>query len=470
MRLQLSTSFRESLARISVGLLAGALPAASAQAQSYGYGAPQRNDNFGPGFNYTQIDAAMLVYQEGGGRIMAIEPTLDLSVHGADGRALALSAVADAVSGATPNGAVPSDKPQNFVTPLQPAGSTATVTSASGGSTVIQLPPTPGQVAAAALGRQYTVPANVLPEDKGFHDHRAALSAGWTQPVGGITDMGFNLGYSRESDYQAITASGHADQTFNAGNTNISLAVNGEFDSSFPFGGIPTPLTTMNAQFKTQASRNKTQAGFVLGLTEVMTRRWLLSLNYAYDNQSGYQSDPYRIISVVDSLSGEPVKSLYEARPTKRTSQSIYWDNKIDWGPAVSDLSARYYTDSWGVRSSTVEFNQRINFRSAFYIEPSVRWYDQKAASFFRYFLVQGQALPAYASSDMRLGTFHALTYGAKLGLSLSKRSEIYLKAEYYHQSGAAHPAVAFGQLTQQNLFTGSNAAILFMGYSWDFH
>ncbi len=466
----MSSSFREGLARISVGLLAGALPAAGARAQSYEFGAPVRNDNFGPGFNFAQIDAALLVYQESGSRIMAMEPTLDLSVHGADGRALTLSAVADAVSGATPNGAVPSDKPQNFVTPLQPAGSSATVTSASGGSTVIKLPPTPGQVAAAALGRQYTVPANVLPEDEGFHDHRAALSGGWTQPVGGITDMGFTLGYSRESDYQAITASGHTDQTFNAGNTNVSLTLNGELDSSFPFGGIPTPLSQMNAQFKTQTSRNKSQAGFVLGLTEVMTRRWLLSLNYAFDNQSGYETDPYRIISVVDHLSGEPVQNLYEGRPTKRTSQSIYLDNKIDWGPAVTDLSVRYYTDSWGVRSSTVELDQRINVTSIAYIEPSVRWYDQKEANFFRYFLVQGQPTPAYASSDMRLGSFHALTYGAKFGLSLSKRSEIYLKAEYYHQGGDAHPAAAIGQLKQQNLFTGTNAAFAFIGYSWDFH
>ena len=44
----------------------------------------------------------------------------------------------------------------------------------------------------------------------------------------------------------------------------------------------------------------------MLGLTEVMTRRWLMQLNYSYDAQSGYQNDPYRIISVVDPISGEP--------------------------------------------------------------------------------------------------------------------------------------------------------------------
>ena len=81
-----------------------------------------------------------------------------------------------------------------FVTPLKAVGSTATVTSASGGSTVIHLPPTPGQVASAALGRQYTVPANTLPVDKGFRDHRGAATLGWSQPLGGITEVGFGGG------------------------------------------------------------------------------------------------------------------------------------------------------------------------------------------------------------------------------------------------------------------------------------
>ena len=228
-------------------------------------------DNFGPGIAYSEFDSALLVYQEAGGRVQAIEPTGSLTLHGPAGQQLSLSGTIDAVSGATPNGAVPSDKSQTFVTPLKAAGSSVTVTSASGGSTVIQLPPTPGQLASAALGREYTVPPNALPVDRGFHDHRIALSAGWSQQLGVISEVGINAGYSRESDYQSITASARIAQNFNSDNTTISLDLNGEFDSSFPFGGIPTPLSAMDAQFKPVSTRNKGQFGFVLGLTEVVT-------------------------------------------------------------------------------------------------------------------------------------------------------------------------------------------------------
>ena len=456
---------------MSAGLLSATLPAiAQPAAAQPEYGYESRNDNFGPGFAYTQVDAALLVYQESGSRVGAIEPTLGIAINGADGRQLQFGLVADAVSGATPNGAVPSTQTQNFLTPIKAQGSTATVTSASGGSTIIHLPPTAGQLAAASLGRQYTVAANTLPVDKGFRDHRGAVTFGWTQPLGTITAIGFGGGYSRESDYSSLTANAHVAQTFNAGNTTLSLALNIELDSSFPYGGIPTPLTAMNAQWKTRTSRDKTQAGFVLGWTEVMSRRWLMQLNYAFDQQSGYQNDPYRIISQVDPSSGQPIASLYENRPGNRQSHSLYWDNKLDLGPAVTDLSLRYFTDSWGISSKTAELSERINLGRSFYLEPSARWYQQKAASFYHYYLVGGTALPTYASSDTRLGAFTSTTLAAKFGFILNKRSEFYLKAEYYDQTGNGHPSGAIGQLKQQNLFAGATATVVFAGYTWDFH
>ena len=430
----------------------------------------QGRDNFGPGIAYSELDSALLVYQESGGRVQAIEPSADLTVHGALGQQLTLSGVADAVSGATPNGAVPSDRIQTFVTPLRAQGSTATVTSASGGSTVIQLPPTPGQLATAALGRQYTIAPNTLPVDKGFHDNRAAVSGGWSQPVGTISEVGANLGYSLEHDYQSITAGARVAQNFNSDNTTVSLDLNGEFDSSFPFGGIPTPLSVMSAQFKPVTTRHKTQAGFVLGLTQVMTRGWISSLNYAFDSQTGYETDPYRVISLVDPTSGEPVSSLYESRPETRQTQSIFWDNKFTFGPTLTEFSVRYFRDSWDISSETVEGSERLNLGHSWYIEPNGRFYHQTAANFFYPYLVNGTTLPTYASSDSRLSRFDAITYGVKVGFRLSGRTEFYLRGDYYTQMGEKHPANAIGQLRFQNLFQGANASILEAGLQWKFH
>ena len=464
---------RESLTALSATLLAATIATQTDSASAQSYGGTNFNttdNNFGPGVSYSEWDSALLVYQEAGGRVMAIEPQANLAVHGASGEVLTLGIIFDAVSGATPNGAAPSDKIQTFVVPLKAQGSTATVTSASGGGTVIHLPPTPGQIASAALGVQYIVAPNTLPMDKGFHDHRAAASLGWSQPLGTISLIGIGGSYSREQDYQAISVNARIAQNFNNDNTTVSLGINTEFDSSFPFGGVPTPLTSMTPAWKTPSTRNKTQLGFVLGWTEVVSRHWLMQLNYSYDTQSGYQNDPYRVLSLVNATSGEPVDYLYENRPNKRQSQSIFWDNKFDFGPSVTELSFRYFKDSWGITSKTAELSERINLFSSFYVEPSARWYQQSAANFFHSYLVQGQALPAYASSDSRLADFTSLTYGMQVGFKPTGRTELYLRGGYYQQTGTSHPAGAIGQLAQQNLFGGTNATFAFVGYTWDFH
>jgi hypothetical protein len=467
---------RNKLAALSAGLLAASGAAVDAHADDYSsspYYSNRENDNFGPGVAYSQIDAALLVYEESGGRVQAIEPTFQLSAHSARGAELDFGLVADAVSGATPNGAVPSNQSQTFVTPVKivtggESGGSTTVTSASGGSTIVQLPSTPGQVSYSE--RQYTVAANTLPVDKGFHDHRVGFTFGWSQPLGAISLLGFGGGYSRETDYQSITSNVRIAQTFNANNTTLSLSLNTEIDSSFPYGGVPVPLTSMNGLWKAQTARGKTQLGFVAGVTQVLTRRWLTEIDYSFNRQSGYQNDPYRVISVVDPSSGVPTDTLYENRPNHRQSQSVFWDNKFDLDPFVTDLSVRYFKDSWGITSKTAELSERINLGGSLYAEPSVRWYQQSAANFYHYYLVAGQPLPDYASSDIRLGKFTSLTYGAKVGFNLTNRTELYLRGGYYQQTGDAHPAGAIGQLASQNLFSGTKAAFAFIGYTWDFH
>lgn len=461
---------RDTIATLAMGLLAASAAGASrAQAGTFssdGYNASTGLLNL----PYSQLDTSILFYQEAGGRVRAIEPSGTLTVHGEGGQVLTLGLVADSVTGATPNGAVPSDQAQTFVTPLKAEGSSTTVTSASGGSTVIQLPPTPGQLAAAALGRQYIVPANKLPMDRGFHDERVAGTFNWSQPLGSGLQGGFGGGYSQEHDFRAITANANIAQSFNGNNTTVSLSFNFEDDSSFPYGGVPRPMTVMNAKWKTPSSRGRTLYGVTAGLTEVMTRRWLLELDYSYGSSNGYQNDPYRIISVVDSSTGEPLDYLYENRPGKRTRQSVYLDNKFDYGPSLTELSLRYYKDSWGIKSETAELSERIRLSRWLYIEPNVRWYKQTAANFFHNYLVNGVSLPRYASSDARLGKFTALTYGAQIGFNITNTSQIYVRGEYYDQKGTSHPAGAIGQLQHQNLFSGVKATWVMVGYTWDFH
>jgi hypothetical protein len=175
------------------------------------------------------------------------------------------------------------------------------------------------------------------------------------------------------------------------------------------------------------------------------------------------------VISVVDPVSGEPTAQLYEGRPDTRTKQSLFFDNKIHLQHDVLDLSARAYRDDWGVSSVTADARYRFQLGSDYYIEPHLRYYKQGAADFYRYYLVQGDAPPEFASSDARLADFRAQTYGIKFGMRLSDDSEFTLRFENYTQHYNGHPADAIGQLQQQDLSPDLKGFTALLGYTTKF-
>jgi hypothetical protein len=413
----------------------------------------------------TIIDSALLVYHEVG-RVQAIEPELNLTQKFDDDRALSLGFTADSLTGATPLGAVPSSTAQTYVRPYKviPLGTPVTVTTASGGSTVVLIPPPTGaktQVLAAST----SVPANTYPLDRGFYDRRLAGHAGWEQGLTSTLKIDGGVAYSKEHDYRSESAHVGLTQDFNSHNTTVNGAINFESNSSFPIGGTPTPLTVMNGDWK-GAAQSMHEVDAVFGVTQVVSRRWLSALSYSYGSLHGYQTDPYKLISVVDAVSGQPTTQLYESRPDSRVKQSLFWDNKVHLNTDIVALSMRVYKDDWGVKSFTADLRYRLQMGQDLYLEPHARYYRQGAADFFHYFLVGGQPLPEYASADTRLAKSQAETYGAKIGLRLDEGSELNLRIEYYDQHGNGSPTDAIGQLRQQNLFPDLKAYTLLLGYS----
>ena len=446
-----SVGVRGALAAAAAGLLAGG----HARAQETTAGAPT-----------TTIDSALLTYHEVN-RVQAIEPVVNVSQKIDEDGTLYFGVAADSLTGATPLGAVPSTLAQTYVRPYKivPVGtSTTTVTSASGGSTVVTEPAATG-AKTETLAATTVVPPNTYPLDHGFTDMRGAGHLGWEQALTQNLKLDGGMAYSKEHDYRSESAHLGLSQDFNGHNTTLSAALNYESDLSFPIGGTPTPLTEMNGNWKgPDASLHEIDA--LIGVTQVMSRRWLSTLSYSFSSAHGYQTDPYKIISVVDPVTGQPDEQLYESRPDQRRKQSVFFDNKIHLARDVVSASLRVYKDDWGIKSLTADLRYRWQMGRDYYLEPHLRYYTQGAAYFFHYYLVSDQAIPEYASADTRLAKFNAQTYGAKFGFALNAASEINLRVESYDQQGNGSPAGAIGQLKQQNLFPELKAYTLLLGYT----
>ena len=354
-----------------------------------------------------EFDATVLYYSETD-RVTATEPLINVRKNFGDDRILNLRFVIDSLSGATPNGASAADQVQTFTTPSG-AGS-------------------------------YTVSPGETPLDPTFQDTRTALTAQWEQPFGRLTKGSFSANVSTEYDFKSLGASAAIARDFNNRNTTFSAGLAAEFDVIEPVGGVPVPLASMAppgaVQPRLGVDDDKTVIDVLLGVSQIISRQALMQLNYSYSDSSGYHMDPYKLVSVLDPILGNPVDYVYENRPDSRSKQSLFWKMKYHLARDVIDVSYRFLWDDWGINSHTLDLHYRWQLRQKWYLEPHVRFYTQSAADFYVPNLFSASPLPAFASADYRLADFDAWTVGLSYGQTLSNKHQYNLRLEYYQQRG----------------------------------
>jgi hypothetical protein len=209
----------------------------------------------------------------------------------------------------------------------------------------------------------------------------------------------------------------------------------------------------------------------VLGLTQVLDPDSLVQMNYSLSTSSGYHTDPYKLLSVVDA-SGEPLRYVYESRPDKRAKHAVFARYKrFMRARDVFDVSYRYMTDDWDVRSHTLDAAWRWNYSETSYLEPHLRWYRQGEAGFYRAALFDGEeATLDHASGDPRLGAFDGYTLGLKYGQTLANGAAWSVRVEYYTQQGevAGVPAPAAAGLAKFDLAPEVTAVMCTFGFRFN--
>jgi len=454
----------------TLGLLAGALlggSSATAQADS-GSPAPSPTASAPNAYDETSseagtlvADTALLYYKEDEGRVKAIESETGLTWNSASGLVVSGKFTYDTLTGATPNGAARSSQLQTFRGPAAKKTRIATEATGEGGGEG-------GGDTVTGASAVYEIKPGRLPVDAGFKDHRKALDLGVTLPVADGLKLSLGGSASKETDFTSFSGRvGLAKELFSK-NTTVSLGFNYERDSSKPFTGIPRPLGSMGDTV-IGTGRHKIVTSFVAGVTQVLTPTWLAQLNWSHGVSNGYQTDPYKLVSLVDSTSGDPFAYIYENRPGRRTRDSIYAGTKFALGSAVTDASVRWYRDNWGIKSWTFALSEHAPLGRSAYIEPGIRYYRQTAANFFRNYVLLDEATPSFVSSDSRLGKFHAWTFGIKAGAKIAPNLEIYGAAERYIQEGQRFDRTAPGALAHTDLFAGSKSISLITGMRFTF-
>ncbi|MDX1403316.1 MAG: DUF3570 domain-containing protein [Woeseiaceae bacterium] len=395
------------------------------------------------------FDTALLYYGENDDRVEDISLNVLARRNFLDDRILTLGLTVDSLTGATPIGAIPFDGPQTFTTP-------------SGLQT-------------------RTRPANEIPLDDTFLDTRYAISASWQQPFGRMNSISAGLTASGEYDYFHLGGNFEISHDFNKRNSTVSLAFAFARDEIDPVGGAPVPLSRMldvGDLSNRLGDDNKDVIDIVAGFTQVINRNWLVQVNYSFSDSSGYLNDPYKIVGLVDPVSGDPVprtptpgvdgpshEYLFESRPDGRTKHSLYAQTKVYLGGQVLDASYRFMTDDWDIDSHTVDLHYRWPLGSDSYLEPHLRYYTQTHADFYRPSLDASLPLPAYASADYRLGEFDALTVGLKYGWRTGPGGEWSARLEFYKADGSVPGNLLIGNQGGREIYPDLDAVIAQISY-----
>ncbi|HCC20945.1 MAG TPA: hypothetical protein DEP88_06825 [Verrucomicrobiales bacterium] len=143
-----------------------------------------------------------------------------------------------------------------------------------------------------------------------------------------------------------------------------------------------------------------------------------------------------------------PVVNVYsENRPDSRFRQVLQLEGKhfFEKANASLDVMLRFSNDDYGVFSQTAEVEWRQGIGDSWEINPFMRYYQQNAADFFTNTLNNIAVVnpPTYPdgsgphySSDYRLSSFNALSLGLRLRYEISENISMSAAYEYYTMSG----------------------------------
>ncbi|HEX3527135.1 MAG TPA: DUF3570 domain-containing protein [Thermoanaerobaculia bacterium] len=380
----------------------------------------------------TQIDTTTLYYGEQN-RVQVVEPVVRATRLFGDGQILSAQLAVDLITGSSPTGALPSGVPQSITSPS---------------------------------GKVSSTPAGAIPTTK-FQDHRGGLDADWQTPIGKYFASTLGVHASREKDYQSLGVTGKVSAEMFQRTVTVTAGGGYNWDSVFPVGG--TPIGLSDGSEVTNGKNSKRVETFLFGVSRVMSRRWLLGLDASRTLERGYLTEPYKVISLVSFRSESPIGQLTDNRPASRARSSLLASSVYHLDQDIIYSSYRYYKDSWGIRSNTVDASYRHDLDDGWYLEPHARYYHQTAADFFTFGIVAGLAPPEYATADYRLGQLTTMTLGLTFAFHVDDSPALWtVRADYIRQAGSGTAPDNLGAANTFDLNPAINTISLVVGYSFN--
>ena len=237
--------------------------------------------------------------------------------------------------------------------------------------------------------------------------------------------IGFS--HSKEDDYEATALSLNAEWDLSNKLSTLAIGLSYSNDDIKPSDAIMFARVERESRRSISASINWTQ---------VLNKNSLIQVGTSFTQHKGFLSDPYK---------------LRDVRPGNKLewASSLRYRKYFDQLNGAWHFDYRYYTDAYDVHSHTFYTAWYQNISPYLQLVPNVRYYSQDEAGFYSAFDDFALPLTQNQSSDFRLSTFGALTFGMKAIVRLNRFSinfslDKYISDENYALTNSEfeHPAL----------------------------
>jgi len=159
------------------------------------------------------------------------------------------------------------------------------------------------QTTTSASGTVTTIPAGQVPLTS-FKDSRYRGRSRVAEAVPSAPSSPRSAGnFSREKDYQSLGTNGKLSVDLLQRRTTVTVGGGINRDRVFPVGGIPIGLSD-GSLVPGSSSESKDVTTAMAGLSQVLTRRWLVGVDATRTFERGYLTEPYKVVSVQDGTTG----------------------------------------------------------------------------------------------------------------------------------------------------------------------
>ena len=162
-----------------------------------------------------------------------------------------------------------------------------------------------------------------------------------------------------------------------------------------------------------------------VGLSQIMTRNLILTLNFEGISDEGYLNNPYRSVRYLDE-GGLTYSFQGERYPRTRTSSAAAFGARY-YLPYRAALHGQYrfYSDTWGIVANSYEVGYTHPWRDSLTFSARYRFYSQEQADFysdlfprfdFQNFLARDKELSTFTGHTVRAGVAYDFGKNGLLG------------------------------------------------------